>query len=465
VKVLLPGGGSIRSSPPGIACPPTCTASLAAPVRLTAVPSSDYWSFGSWEGACAASPVATCLATTELPFSASVSFQPASLLQLVVTGAGRVRSSPPGIDPHTGNPASVSCSSLGKFVTVPPIPHEEEVCGVGYRPGEQVTLTAEGIGGMALQSWGWYACPGAAGTPEAGTPAAGTCAVTTAAPGSTVRAAFSGVLLGMIVEGRGTVTSTPAGIDCGTVCVGAFAKGASVRLAAVPQGSPFFQWSTVTCGTTPQCDVTPVEDGFSGASFGAPFHIGIPAIRESAYMTLGIGGLGRGAVTVTGAAHGSSECSSSPCSRLLDVPEQVTLTASPDPTTSRFGGWVAGCPPAPRTCTVDTQFVDSAALCFAPLASPQGIEQVTASRANGRRRLAIRLADLTGVKAVSFGLARGGVVRASWGSLALGEPPATVHLTVPKSLARGTYSLRAGVVDGVGCRTRLAPHPVVLPKP
>src|SRR5947207_866517 len=132
VKVLFPGGGSIRSSPVGIDCPPTCTASFAATVTLTADPSNDYWTFESWQGDCAPSPVATCLATNGAPFTASVSFRPASVLQLFVSGAGRVKSEPPGIDPNTGGPASASCSSLSRIVTVPPIPREDKLCAVGY---------------------------------------------------------------------------------------------------------------------------------------------------------------------------------------------------------------------------------------------------------------------------------------------------------------------------------------------
>jgi hypothetical protein len=453
VNVEAPLGGSIRSTPPGIDCPPTCTASLLDPVTLTAVPSSDYWTFGSWQGDCAPSPVATCLETAGLPFTASVSFKPAVLLQLFVSGAGRVTSSPPGIDPETGTPASASCSSLSRAITVPAVPQNDKLCEIGYRPGEQVTLTAQGIGGTAaLQSWGWYTCP------EAKT----SCTVTTEAPGSTIRPAFSGALLGMVVEGSGKVTSTPAGIDCGTVCVGAFDKGSTVHLSAAPLGDPFFEWSP-PCGTLPECDMPLVNDAIFGASFGAPFQLIVPNIIETVNMTLGIGGLGHGRVTLAD-AKGSKPCPPTPstCVVPFAVPDLVTMTIAHD-ATSRFDRWLSSCPAAASTCTVDTQVVDSAALCIAPLANPSAIASAQAIRSGGQRRIKLALADLP-VKAVTFSLARRGVVRTSWRRV-FAELPPTIQLTVPRALVRGQYSLRARIDDVVGCSTTLAPRSLVLPRP
>ncbi|HLO25895.1 MAG TPA: CFI-box-CTERM domain-containing protein, partial [Geobacteraceae bacterium] len=50
--------------------------------------------------------------------------------------------------------------------------------------------------------------------------------------------------LAKVGTGIGTVTSTPAGIDCGTNCQGSFAAGTTVRLLATPvAGSTFSGWS------------------------------------------------------------------------------------------------------------------------------------------------------------------------------------------------------------------------------
>lgn len=53
-------------------------------------------------------------------------------------------------------------------------------------------------------------------------------------------------------EGQGGVTSTPAGIDCGTDCVQTFPANSSVQLVAEPDaGSVFAGWSGDCTGTDP----------------------------------------------------------------------------------------------------------------------------------------------------------------------------------------------------------------------
>jgi hypothetical protein len=55
-------------------------------------------------------------------------------------------------------------------------------------------------------------------------------------------------------SGTGTVASTPAGIDCGTVCSATFASGSSVALAATPgAGSTFAGWTSGGCSGTAPC--------------------------------------------------------------------------------------------------------------------------------------------------------------------------------------------------------------------
>ncbi|HEV2726660.1 MAG TPA: hypothetical protein VGV34_00105, partial [Solirubrobacterales bacterium] len=57
--------------------------------------------------------------------------------------------------------------------------------------------------------------------------------------------------------GSGTVTSAPAGIDCGSSCAAAFEEGESITLTATPaQGSEFTGWSGGLCTGTGTCTVT-----------------------------------------------------------------------------------------------------------------------------------------------------------------------------------------------------------------
>ncbi len=58
-------------------------------------------------------------------------------------------------------------------------------------------------------------------------------------------------------NGSGTVTSSPAGISCGSTCSASFADGASVTLTATPaSGSHLTGWSGGGCSGTSTCQVT-----------------------------------------------------------------------------------------------------------------------------------------------------------------------------------------------------------------
>jgi hypothetical protein len=64
-------------------------------------------------------------------------------------------------------------------------------------------------------------------------------------------------------SGTGTVTSDPAGIDCGAACQSIFHGGVTVTLTATPDsGSAFGGWSDVSCGANATCAVS-VESGVS----------------------------------------------------------------------------------------------------------------------------------------------------------------------------------------------------------
>lgn len=64
-------------------------------------------------------------------------------------------------------------------------------------------------------------------------------------------------------SGTGTVSSDPAGIDCGAACEAIFHGGTPVTLnASAEAGSVFVGWSDPACGANPTCEVT-VEDDVS----------------------------------------------------------------------------------------------------------------------------------------------------------------------------------------------------------
>ena len=70
--------------------------------------------------------------------------------------------------------------------------------------------------------------------------------------------------------GSGTVTSAPAGIDCGTRCGGLFANGASITLtAAASTGQSFAGWSAAGCPSAEECFITMSDDVTVTATFGS----------------------------------------------------------------------------------------------------------------------------------------------------------------------------------------------------
>jgi PKD repeat protein len=69
-------------------------------------------------------------------------------------------------------------------------------------------------------------------------------------------------------SGSGTVTSSPAGIDCGADCTEIYVEGTVVTLTAVPDaGSYFSGWSNPGCSGTGDCAVTMNADTDIAAMF------------------------------------------------------------------------------------------------------------------------------------------------------------------------------------------------------
>jgi hypothetical protein len=74
--------------------------------------------------------------------------------------------------------------------------------------------------------------------------------------------------------GTGTVTSNPAGIDCGiSSCIASFAVGTPVSLSAsVASGSQFSGWSG-PCNGNGACNLMTNGDQFVNATFNSPGHV------------------------------------------------------------------------------------------------------------------------------------------------------------------------------------------------
>ncbi|MGJ0515580.1 MAG: polymorphic toxin type 10 domain-containing protein [Methylomicrobium sp.] len=162
---------------------------------------------------------------------------------------------------------------------------------------------------------------------------------------STVSASFAIAQLSMNVtktgEGSGTVTSTPAGIDCGPACSAGFDVNSDVILTATPAaGSQFSGWAGACTGSANPCTVTMTQAQAVSAGF---------AVAPATKVTLSIAKTGQGTGTVVSTPAGI-DCGSI-CSTEFDPNTLITLTATPA-AGSQFESWSGDCTGTDNTCVV-----------------------------------------------------------------------------------------------------------------
>jgi hypothetical protein len=182
--------------------------------------------FAGWSGG-GCSGTGVCQVTMNAAQSVTATFNtippPNQTLSLTVsgTGAGSV-----------SDGASLSCAAS---------------CQHQYPQGTVVTLAAAAASGSTFAGWSGGGCSGTS-----------VCQVTMNAAQS-VTATFNTipppthtVTVTRTGNGSGTVTSSPAGINCGTTCSSAYDQGTSLTLtAAAANGSTFTGWSGACTGTAP----------------------------------------------------------------------------------------------------------------------------------------------------------------------------------------------------------------------
>ena len=150
-------------------------------------------------------------------------------------------------------------------------------------------------------------------------------------------------------NGTGSVTSTPAGINCGTACSATYPIGASVTLTATPAaGSIFSGWSGGGCTGTAPC------------TFAGNVPVAVTATFTPASYTLTVAKSGPGTATST---PSGINCGSD-CSEPYTSGTVVTLTATPN-NGSNFTGWSGGgCSGTALTCTVSVTAATSVSASF-----------------------------------------------------------------------------------------------------
>ena len=230
------GVGSVTSAPAGISCPTTCSASYSSGTPVTLTPTAGVNSaFTGWSGDCTGT--GPCTVTMSAARSVTATFastQRTLTVSRTGTGTGTVTSSPSGI----------SCGPT---------------CTATYTNGTLVTLTPTAGANSAFT--GWVGCDSTSGN---------TCSVAMGADRA-VTANFASTQRVLSVSrtgtGTGTVTSSPAGINCGPTCSATYADGTGVTLTpAADANSTFAGWSGACTGTGP-CSLTMDGDKSVTATF------------------------------------------------------------------------------------------------------------------------------------------------------------------------------------------------------
>jgi hypothetical protein len=250
------GHGSVRSNPPGIDCGATCKASFdpKTTVTLTATPDAGAV-FERWGGACSGS-APTCTVTLTRDSTVAPLFTISRTLTVTAagTGSGTVTSSLPGIT------CGLNCSA-------------------DYAFGARLTLTAVPAAGSAFTGWSGEGCSGT-----------GSCSVTMI-QARNVTATFTGQSPSIAVvqggSGSGTVTSSPAGIDCGPTCSALFGSGTSVTLTArATPGSTFAGWGG-DCTGTGTCTLTVTQARRVTAIFTSTPVVEVTSPQSGQFLTVG----------------------------------------------------------------------------------------------------------------------------------------------------------------------------------
>jgi alpha-tubulin suppressor-like RCC1 family protein len=259
--------------------------------------------------------------------------------------AGTVTSQPPDID----------CGAEYDGVGGP-------ACAIDLVVGSQITLTTQGPNFV-----GWSgACSGT-----------GSCAVTMDQARS-VTATFSPAPKTLTVtrdgRGAGSVSSSPAGIDCGSTCTASFGDGAQVVLTATPAaGSTFSGWSGACFGFG-TCTLTMSQFRFVTASFAL-----VPGTPKT--LSVAKDGSGAGSVSVV-YSGGLSDClfstAGGTCSRTFANGTRVILSPTPA-AGSTFAGWSGDCS-GTVSCTLTMDQNHSVTAAFALAGNPPGRKTLTVAK-------------------------------------------------------------------------------------
>ncbi len=295
------GAGTVTSDVGGIACGTECEADLppGTAVTLTATPAPGY-AFLGWGGDCVGTSL-TCHLSMDGARRTTASFGVPTYAVAVTKGGA-------GSGKVTGDVGGINCGNA---------------CTANLATGASLTLTATAVTGSVFTGWGGD-CTGVDLT-----------CVLTIDRAHAVSAAFAlakRLTLTKAGGGGGSVTSAPAGLDCGLTCSSPFPIGSTVTLSATPDpNSTFGGWSgkdASACPGTATCQVTMSVQRSVTATFD-------PIVHQ-----LAVDLAGDGSGTVSGDPVGIA-CPGI-CTQAVQQGTAVTLTAVAA-VGSVFAGWTGDC--------------------------------------------------------------------------------------------------------------------------
>jgi phospholipase C len=198
------------------------------------------------------------------------------------------------------------------------------------------------------------------------------------------------------LSGTGTVTSTPAGITCGTTCKANFANGTQVTLAEkAGAGFSFAGWSGACTGAS-NCAIA-----VSAASAVTATFQPLPVLQVTV--------AGPGSVT----SNPSGITCPSTCSASFAKNTQVVLTANPA-SGSAFSGWSGGGCSGTGSCTVAMTLATSVTATFA--ATAEATLHVTITGGSGTVTSSPSGINCPGTCSAKFSVGASVVLTASAGS-------------------------------------------------
>jgi uncharacterized repeat protein (TIGR02543 family) len=390
------GSGTVTSSPAGISCGSTCSASFTcgAAVTLTAAASSGS-TFTGWSGACAGS-TPSCSFSMAAASTATASFTPSVTGGALSVNAGGSASGAFLADAYFSGGSTYSVTTAmdttqisgtvpaqavfqteryGEFTyTIPNrTPNSAQTVTLYFAEAYwtsagQRTFDVAINGAPVLTAFDIFAAAGGANkaiarTFNATADASGQVVIAFTKGGGPDNPKVCGIsvaggslstfplTVSKAGAGTGTVTSTPAGISCGSTCSASYASGAVVTLSAsAASGSSFAGWTGGGCSGTSTCAVTMSTAQAVTATFTS---------QVTTYLlTVTTAGTGSGTVTSTPAGI---SCGST-CSSLFASGTSVTLSVTPA-AGSTFTGWSSGCT-GTGTCILSMTAARSATATF-----------------------------------------------------------------------------------------------------